>query len=85
MKTRKDMYPWRSNIQSELSRRPWNGMGSLFNLTGTYYNVNDWRRRNYNSLSRMTSMHSIWRSVEGDIFKSFRQFGMENNLFANNR
>lgn len=85
MKTRKDMYPWRSDIQLELSKRPWNGMGCLFNLSGTYYNLNDWRGRNYNSLNRMTNMHSVWRSIENDIFKSFKRFGIDNNLFTNNK
>ncbi len=59
---------------------PLDGIGSLFNLTGTYYNIDSNLEDLCKASEHISGLSHVWKNIGTDIFKAADQFAELNNI-----
>lgn len=62
--------------------RPLDGIGSLFNLTGTYYDIHSNLEALCKASEHISGLNEVWKNVGMDIFKATNQFAEFHNLIG---
>lgn len=60
--------------------KPLDGIGSLFNITGTYYNINPNLDALCKASEHIVNLNEVWKNVGNDLFKAVDRFAELNNI-----